>query len=86
MSLVPPPNQHNGEGLVRLGLGFALIVVFVAVPTIAWPWTVIPGAFLLITGFSGACPVYWVAGFSTRPEDDHKQRPSPPPGVATRGH
>ena len=60
---VLPKNEHTVDRVLRVGVGAALIALVFVGPQTPWGWL---GLIPLVTGLVGSCPLYTVAGVSTR--------------------
>lgn len=58
-----PKNEHPFERVTRLGIGLAALSLSFWGPHT--PWGLI-GLIPIITGLIGSCPIYTLAGISTR--------------------
>lgn len=62
LQAIMPKNMHSLDRLVRLGIGFALVLLVFTGPQTPWGWL---GLILVATGLLGSCPIYTVFGLST---------------------
>ena len=63
LETILPKNEHTVDRVLRVGLGVALIALVFVGPRTPWGWL---GLIPLVTGAVGSCPLYTIAGFSTR--------------------
>ena len=63
LETILPRNEHSVDRVLRVGLGVVLIALVFVGPQTPWGWL---GLIPLVTGAVGSCPLYTIAGFSTR--------------------
>ncbi|NNL18194.1 MAG: DUF2892 domain-containing protein [Boseongicola sp.] len=58
-------NVGSFDRAMRIGVGLALLIAFVAFPDFGLRWALLIGIVPLLTGLMSSCPVYSILGVST---------------------